>query len=285
VNVHLNCLHGPTIPEMHIRSLALISILSIAGASSPDYSPFSNPLFGLPEDALLVKRQGCQAGLDSCSGLGANNICCPSETTCTLDQAGQVACCSVGVACTGTIDGSFTESTASLSTTGGAVGGTTTTTGGVVSITGVGGGGSTVPNSYYPFIYAPTSFPDADQCSSAFTSCQAASTACFTSLAGANGVTVGGVDGGGITVQGVSGTILSAASSICSSLSSVGCSNLQQVSQCTIFGSGSGVTPTTTAGTGGIIQIGNHGPRQTACPGMLYAAGAGAVIGAIGGVI
>ncbi|EXJ58954.1 hypothetical protein A1O7_06385, partial [Cladophialophora yegresii CBS 114405] len=268
-----------------VRSWALLSFLRIACGASHDYSPFSNPLGSLPEDALLVKRQGCQAGLESCSGLGANNVCCPSGTTCTLDQADQVACCSVGVACTGSIEGTLTGSIATSSTTGAALGSTTTTTGGAISITGVGGGGSTVPNSYYPFIYAPTSFPNADQCSSAFTSCQAASTACFTSLAGANGVTVGGINGGGITVQGVSGTILSAASSICSSLSSVGCSNLQQVSQCTVFGSGSGVTPTTIAGTNGIIQIGNNGPRQTACPGMLYAAGAGAVIGAMGGVM
>jgi hypothetical protein len=179
--------------------------------------------------------------------------------------------------CTGVISGSITGTP----TTGPIIGTTTTSTGGAVSITGVGGGGSTVPNSYYPFIYAPTSFPDADQCSSAFTSCQAASTACFTSLAGANGVTVGGF-GGGVTVQGVSGTILSAASSICSSLSSVGCSNLQDVSTCSNFGSGLGVTPTT---TGGIIQIGNDSPRQTACPGMLYADGAGAMIGAMRGII
>ena len=145
-----------------------------------------------------------------------------------------------------------------------------------------------MPNTYYPFVYAPTSFVDADQCSSAFTSCQAASTACFTSLAGSYGVTVGGF-GGGITVQGVSGTILSAASTICSSLSSAACSNLQQVSQCSNFGSGSGVTPTTISGssgsTGGIIQVGNDSPRRTACAGMLYVAGAGAVIGAMHGVI
>ncbi|KIW31515.1 uncharacterized protein PV07_03160 [Cladophialophora immunda] len=259
----------------------LISILRIAAATDDEYSPYSNPLFGLSDDALLVKRQGCEAGLNSCSGLGADNVCCPSDTTCALDQAGHVACCPSNAVCTGTIAGSITGSATGSGSESGI--GTTTSTG-VVTFTGVVGGGSTVTNPYYPFVYAPTSFPNADLCSSAYTSCQSASTACFTSLAGANGVTIGGL-GGGITVQGVSGTILSSASSICSSLSSVGCSGLQQVSQCTIFGSGSGVVPTTTAGTSGIIQVGNNGPRRTACPGMLYAAGAGAAIGAMRGII
>ncbi|EXJ71517.1 uncharacterized protein A1O5_05325 [Cladophialophora psammophila CBS 110553] len=263
----------------------LATILRIAVVSASEYSPYSNPLFGLSNDALLVKRQGCEAGLNSCSSLGSNNVCCPSDTTCALDQAGHIACCPSNAVCTGTIAGSITGSVTSSATGSGT---TTTTSSGVFSITGVIGGGSTVTNPYYPFIYAPTSFPNADLCSSAFTSCQSASTACFTSLAGANGVTIGGL-GGGITVQGVSGTILSSASAICSSLSSVGCSGLQDVSQCTIFGSGSGVIPTTTTttttGTNGIIQVGNQGPRQTACPRILYAAGAGAAIGAMRGII
>ncbi len=279
---------------MHSRSLSLICFLQvyIATASGFDYSPFSDPLFGLSKDALLVKRQLCEGGLDSCSGFGAN-LCCPLDTTCTLDQVGHVACCSTDAVCTGTIVGSITGSDGTTTTTGIVIGGggvssTTTFTGGVVTTTPVVEGGSTVPNTYYPFVYAPTSFVNADQCSSAFTSCQAASTACFTSLAGSYGVTVGGF-GGGITVQGVSGTILSAASTICSSLSSVGCSNIQQVSQCSIFGSASGVIPTTITGgitsTGGVIQVGNGPARQTACPGILYAAGAGAILGAVHGVL
>ena len=278
---------------MQICALVLIAFLQIVGVSAQQYLPFSDPLFGLSEDTLLVRRQGCEAGLNSCSGLGANNICCPSDTSCTLDGAGHVACCSVGATCSGTIAGSVTGSITGSSSTAIVSGGTTTftspttTSGGVISITGIGAGASTVPNSYYPFVYAPSAFPNAEQCSSAYTSCQSASTACFTSLAGINGVTIGGL-GGGITVQGSSGTLLSTVSSICSSLSSIGCSNLQQVSQCTIYGSGSGVAPTaitTGTGTGGIVQVGNDGPRQTACPGMLYAAGAGAMLGAMRGVI
>lgn len=278
---------------MHTRNiLTSIFFLRTASVSASDYSPFADPLFGLSEDTILLKRQGCQGGLDSCSGLGSN-LCCPSGTTCSLDQAGHVACCSQGAVCTGTIGGSVIGSVTGSTTSGIVIGGggitsTVTSSGSVATITQGGSAGSTVPNTYYPFFYAPTSFADAGQCSSAFTSCQTASTACFTSLAGSYGVTIGGF-GGGITVQGVSGQVLSAASTICSSLSSVACSNLPDVSQCSNLGGGSGVTPTTISGssgsTGGIIQVGNDSPRQTACAGILYAAGAGAVIGAMHGVI
>src|ERR1700753_3057513 len=112
---------------MRIRPLVLISSLRIAATVGYDYSPFSDPLFGLSEDALLVKRQGCEAGLNSCSGLGANNVCCPEDTTCTLDQAGHVACCSTGAVCSGTIAGLATG-TITTSSTGIVLGGGTTST-------------------------------------------------------------------------------------------------------------------------------------------------------------
>lgn len=282
-----------------LAPLLLTALLrSTAFAASDDYSPYSDPLFGLSDDVLLMKRQSCQLGSISCSGLGADNVCCPSGTNCALDEAGHVACCPINASCTGTIGGGITGSptgstSGTSSSSGGPVlGGSTTTptpsTSNSAQITplttGVSGGGSTVPNNFYPFIYIPTSYANADLCSSAFTNCQIASTSCLVSLAGANGVTIGGL-GGGITVQGASGTILSSASSICSSLSSVGCYDLQET-QCSIFGTGSGSAPTTTATTTtGFVQVGNHGPRQTACPGMLYAAGAGAMIGVVGGII
>lgn len=280
--------------------LLLIGLLrTVVLASDGGYSPYSDPLFGLPDEALLVKRQSCSAGYNSCSNLGADTVCCPSGTNCATDEAGHVACCPFNAVCTGTIDGSVIGTSSTTSTGSAVLGGTSSTTstgpavlggtttsststvsGSITPTTGVAGGGSTVPNTFYPFIYIPTSYANADLCSSAFTSCQQQSTACLTSLAGANGVTVSGL-GGGITVQGASGTILSQASSICSSLSAIGCYNLQET-QCSIFGSATGVTPTATTTTG-FIQVGNNGPRQTACPRMLYAAGAGAVI--VGGMI
>ncbi|EXJ77620.1 hypothetical protein A1O3_09848 [Capronia epimyces CBS 606.96] len=271
----------------------LLPLLYTERAVADDYSPYSDPLFGLSDAALLVKRQSCNSGLNSCSGLGADSVCCPSGTNCALDEAGHIACCPSNAVCTGTIAGTLTGSgsgtgsaTGTSSTSGGPVlGGTTSSTTAsspqITSLTtGVSGGGSTVPNNFYPFIYIPTTYANADLCTSAYSSCQSASTSCLVSLAGANGVTVSGF-GGGITVQGTSGTVLSSASSICSSLSAVGCYNLQET-QCSIFGSGSGGTATTTTG---FVQVGNDGPRQTACPGMLYAAGAGAVFGAVGGLI
>jgi len=206
---------------------------------------------------------------------------------CALDDAGHIACCPSNAVCTGTIDGTLTGTvTATSSTEGGFVlGGTTTSsttdTSAIPSFTtGVSGGGSTVPNNYYPFIYIPTSYANSDLCTSAYSSCQTASSSCFASLAGANGVTVSGF-GGGITVQGSSGTLLSSASSICSSLSAQGCYNLQET-QCSVFGSGSAATATSTTG---FVEVGNDGPKQTACPGMLYAAGAGAVFGAMGALV
>jgi hypothetical protein len=269
---------------MHLRTSLLISLLRIASiCAALNYSPYRNPYFGLDEGALLVKRQGCAAGLASCSNFGSDSVCCPSDTTCTVDGANQLACCPTSASCSGT-----------LGTTVPTNGVTTTTNSNGATVTGIGSGGTTIANPYYPFVALPTTFPDAAACSTAFTSCQSASTACFTSLAGVNGVTIGGL-GGGITVQGSSGTLLSSVSSICSSLSSEGCSAVQSVSQCSQFGGGSGVTPTTIqsitgitgvtgTSTGGIV-FNNFGVRQTACPGVVYMGGVGAVIGAVRGVL
>ena len=285
-----------------MRSIALLfctGLFRVAYAIAHGYNPYSDPLFGLSNDALLVKRQNnCQSGYNSCGSLGENDACCPQDTSCALDQAGNIACCPSGAVCTGTIHGTRTGSatsasgTASGTSSGGFVlGGTTATTttssasqitSAPTTTTGLAGGGSTVPNAFFPFVYIPTSYANAALCTTAFSSCQAASTSCYASLAGQNGVTVSGF-GGGTTVQGATGTILSSASSICSSLSAEGCYNLQE-SQCSQFGTGGGQTGTATTTTG-FVQVGNYGPRQTACPGMLYAAGAGAVFGAVGGLL
>jgi hypothetical protein len=133
-----------------------------------------------------------------------------------------------------------------------------------------------VPNNYYPFVYIPTSYANAQLCATAYSQCQAESTACLASLAGVNGVTVSGV-GFGLTVQGSTGTILSQASSICSSLSQSACYGLQE-SQCSSFGGS-----ISSDVTGGLST--NAGPRPTACPGMVYAAGAGVMMGAMGALV
>jgi len=255
---------------MRAIAVAFISaVVHTIGTAANDYSPYSDPFLALLDESFLAKRQGCQSGYSSCSNLGAANACCPSNTNCALDQAGNVACCPFNAVCTGTIDGTITGSVTS----------STTSTSASSLITGVAGGGSTVPNAFYPFVYMSTSYANADLCSSAWSSCQTASTSCFSSLAGVNGVTVSGF-GGGITVQGSSGTILSSASSICSSLSQSACYGVQET-QCSVFGGASGGTATATA-TAGFVQPGNAGPVQTPCPGLIYAAGVGVIVGAVG---
>ncbi len=265
------------------------SLLPPILATNVAYSPFSKPVLEQADGSPLAKRQGCQSGYNACSNLGADEACCPPDTSCTLDQVGHVACCPVNAACTGTVDVTITGTvsasslpTGSTSTTG-IILGTTSTTAfqSFGTLTGVEGGYSTVPYSLYNFIYIPTSYANADLCFTAFSQASAQSTACLTSLAGVNGVTVSGV-GFGITVAGASGTVISAAASICSSLSSRAVYGSQS-DVCSSVGGGV-TTGVATDSTGGLVPQ-NAMPRQTACPGFVYAAGAGAVMGAMGAFI
>ncbi|KAF2221123.1 hypothetical protein BDZ85DRAFT_284015 [Elsinoe ampelina] len=77
--------------------------LSNVTDDSPD-SPFD-----------LSKRQtlstGCPANYGSCANLGASGLCCANNAICTADNAGYVACCPIGAACTGTITGIVTGGT------------------------------------------------------------------------------------------------------------------------------------------------------------------------------
>jgi hypothetical protein len=136
------------------------------------------------------------------------------------------------------------------------------------------GGGSTVPNAVFPFVYIPSSFADQALCSSYWTSCQSESASCFSSLAGATQVTIAGP---GITSLGTAG-----ASSICSELSATACYNLE-LTTCALFPAASGATMTAT--TNQLVQttaVLGGGLRPTGCPEMMYALGAGAVVGAAG---
>jgi hypothetical protein len=251
--------------------LSSIALLSATVAADINYAPFADPLFGLSDESLLVKRQGCALGADSCSDLGAQEACCPPDTTCTLDQAGHVACCPYGAACTGTIDITITgtqstsfiptpSTTSFIPTTSSTAFETPTITTGVV------GGGATVPNTYgVVFNFIPTSYANRQACETAFSVVDAQETECLRNLAGVNGVTITGV-GFGTTVQGQTGTIqlLESAGSVCSALSSSAVYGLESET-CRDFRNADGV---------------NAGPRQTPCPGVLYAAGA--VAGAVG---
>ena len=221
-----------------MRTAGIFLSTFIAGciASASPYSPFFLPLESSTTDRTLnlFRRQNyCASGQQSCSNLGQPSTCCKKNSACAIDQAGNVACCPTGAACTGsisiavpTITSSGTAQNAALSTAGPL---TTPSTNNAAQIT------STVQNPYFPFVYVPTTYSNAAGCSSYYSSCQSEFASCTSSVGGGvNGVTVAGA-GGGITVQGASAT--AAASSICASLSSSACSGLQ-IASCSAYGSG-----------------------------------------------
>lgn len=267
---------------MRIATLPpLLALLSTARAYLDGYSPFINPFANADSRPLIVKRQSCPYGYNSCSAFGYSNACCPVNTNCALDDAGHIACCPFNAACTGTV-GAATGSAISTSS-GYVLGGSTTTTSAAAFITpssGIAGGGSTVPNAPFPFVYIPTSFADRTLCSSYWTSCQIESASCFQSLASAARVTVSGP---GVTSPGSA-----AASSICSELSALACYNLDSATTCDRFPPAAGVTTTATT-TNPFVQTtvagitaGAAGSRATGCREMLYALGVGAVVGVAG---
>ncbi|KAI4223141.1 MAG: hypothetical protein L6R36_005644 [Xanthoria steineri] len=111
-------------------------------------------------------------------------------------------------------------------------------------------GGMTVPNPYYPYVVLPTTYPNAEACSSAFSSCRSEFTKCTNSLtASGNGVTVSGALGG-ITAQ----PALNAASAgaVCSSLSTVACYNLG-LGNCPMYGTAAATGGTSPAGNGASV--------------------------------
>ncbi|RMZ80475.1 hypothetical protein DV737_g2996, partial [Chaetothyriales sp. CBS 132003] len=198
-----------------------LAIVQAAFALDGQYSPFSDPLLARSDDELLlVRRQdGCQSSYKSCTADGSNTICCPDESNCTRDTAGNVACCPTSALCTGVITTTTADTSLSLTTTtsGVVISSSTTSIESTITTTlssaaqlptsGVQGGGSTVPNTFFPFVYIPTSYANANLCLSAYSYCQSQSTSCAESLAG-YGVTVSDSGGDGITIVGASTTTL-----------------------------------------------------------------------------
>lgn len=264
-----------------MRALALLCTLSVllqplysipAPEPAPQLVAFQKTHRQRSWNPLLVKRQSCPSGYGSCSSLGDSGACCPNDTNCARDSAGQIACCLIGASCVGSL-GSGSTSTSPY-----VLGGTTTTTQNAAStITSqatLASGYSTINNQFYPFIQIPSTYANSQLCLQAFTSCQSASTACFNSLNGQNAVTISGIGTQGLTQPGVTGTIAVSASSICSSLSQEGCYGLQST-QCSQFGSG-GTTVTT-----GFVAAGNAAhPAAARCTGAMYTAAAAAMAGA-----
>ncbi|KAF2018671.1 hypothetical protein BU24DRAFT_488757 [Aaosphaeria arxii CBS 175.79] len=201
----------------------------------------------------LMKRQsgGCSQGYYACVNLNAPGLCCRTNQICALDNANHVACCDQGSQCTGTIkpvgsqptnlptSSSFPPTTvttqnpfATITTTANPSFIQTPNTGAYVR--------STVPNEFYPFAFIPTTYTNAAACSSAYSTCQADAASCTDALAnGRQGVTVSAPDGAGAVITAVPSLGPLSASSICQSLSSRACYELD-VRACAAFGTGGG---------------------------------------------
>ncbi|KAF5019260.1 hypothetical protein F66182_8752 [Fusarium sp. NRRL 66182] len=161
----------------------------------------------IPPASVIFKRQdSCPDNTFRCSeelGERFSDICCQNGQTCALDADDEPACCPSGAVCTGTAPATATgEPTASP---------------------------SYVPNSYFVFPYAATSFEDAGACTSAVSACDSNYDQCINFLGegGQYAVTIVVPGGGGTTVEG-GGQALgqSSATAVCSSLSSRACGNV-----------------------------------------------------------
>ncbi|OIW34514.1 hypothetical protein CONLIGDRAFT_638868 [Coniochaeta ligniaria NRRL 30616] len=242
--------------KQRTSTLLLLALSSLATASQLPFQPAETA-----QPLARRQQQGCLTNFYSCASQGAAfaNICCANGQVCSLDASNNPACCPAkailtypelkSAVCTGTAPSSFAPP----------------------SSTSV----SYVPNAYFSFPYAPTSFVDSGACSSAASACGANYDSCTSHLEGVNGgggaaVTVV-VPGTTVVGGGQAGVTLATASatSICSSLRSAACGGLQS-DLC----AGAGVT------TGGFVigtGTGNGAAaRQTGCAvGMMVAAGVG----------
>ena len=241
--------------------LPLLLTTVYATDPSPTSCPFSAPL--IQQDAsnnfleLFRRQNACQAGYNACTNLGAASVCCSTNAICTPDAANMVACCPSGASCTGTLGAS-----GSMATTTGPLllgGNGATTTAGSVSTTGnslfpatsTSSPQSTVANPYFPFLYIPTSFPNAGVCSSYYTSCSSELSSCTASLGGeVNGITG---NGGAVPVTAQGAGVTAQAASICSSLYTQGCYGLNLAYCSSLTGSNTAATAVAT-GSGIIVN-------------------------------
>lgn len=242
--------------------------LASRSTSSTAPSPFLAPWPEEPSDAssriakpLLVhdalrRRQdnSCPPDSNSCSSLNGSPVCCASGTDCRLDDAGQVACCPQGARCTGSIGGASVSgntggfvvgvgSTSTTTTTSGLLvpASTTSTSTALISGQGLSTVGTGAPNGgFVGFLPLATPFPNQQVCSSAYSSCQSEFQRCTSLVGGSvNGLTI---TGAGVTIAGPGATPVPSAASICQSLSSAVCLNLQ-LSNCNTLANAAAPTP------------------------------------------
>jgi len=265
------------------HSLLFLLCLAQTVLTSPSI-PFSAPIRqNINHNGLFKRTTTCQKGFLSCDYMNIEGYCCPSSAQCGIDGLGHVACCPIGAACSGTVQGggfatqvitqTQAQVTPSPAVTASLVGGQTTGAGGALVLNGAstttaagvfstnGGSASYVPNQYYPsFKVIPTTYVNAASCSAAWSGCQTDLVKCTSFLGGG----VAGVTISAPNFQTLTPTVtydMLTASAICSSLSQIACSGLQ-VTACTVFGNS------------------NAAPSQ-GC-GAVYAAGMGAAVGVAG---
>ena len=262
----------------HPLNLFLSAFLFSHLTRAAEYQPFAP---GLPEDAIqddfgnfgFFRRSDSKCGT-SCAGMG-ENVCCGKKSVCALDQAGNVACCPINAACTGTIS---VLGEAAI-TSGGANTAAAPTAAPSGAISHAIKGSSTIANSYYPYPVLPTTYANAGECSSSFSGCQAESAKCTGFIEGGGyGVTIAG-GGGGVTQQGAMEP--ASAEAICSSLSQQACHGLQ-LSMCSTLGGGS--SKPSAAANSFVAGDDSAGAAPTRCFG-LYGVGVGMAVGIVGQMV
>lgn len=239
--------------------VASVSAVSSQQAAQPASQQTAQPL---QQPQQLLRRAACPQHHDTfCPDA---SVCCPPDTTCTRDAAGQPACCPTGARCTGSLSsGAFLQSTVTATTATPATAATTATTPDSTL---------SVLTGTYPFTVIPTSFPNAAVCSVYYSMCTSQYAACTAALGGGGGggaaypvtVVIGGTTtvtdagaagggGGGVT----SALPASAAAATCSSLSVEACHGLQ-AAYCAVYatavGPGSGAALVRRAG-GGVSDV------------------------------
>lgn len=231
--------------------LAVFVSLAACQASATSFLPFEPAQNVQHHQGYLFQRQNqCPSNQKFCPGTSGDSGCCRTDSQCAADTAGRLACCPNGAACTGRLGGSSGAGTSAVSQPA-----TGTPASQPTPTMNANAGGMTVPNPYYPYVMLPTTYPNAEACSSAFSSCRSEFTECTNSLtASGNGVTVSGALGG-ITAQ----PALNAASAgaVCSSLSTVACYNLG-LGNCPMYGTAAatgGTSPAGNGASGGCVQI------------------------------
>jgi hypothetical protein len=276
-----------------MRASAITSILVFclgltSATTEIEYAPFGNPNYDLTSSSLtnstaesddpppleLFRRQqgSCPASYNGCTEQNAAGACCKVDTVCSMDDVGHVACCPTSAVCTGTINVGTQSGSVGSTTSSGFLAPVSTTSSGTAQATvQETGGGTTISNEFYNgFVVLPTSFPNAQDCSSAISSCTSEFQKCTAALGGnQNGVTITG-NGASVTVQGATTNLGPSATSICQSLSSKACRG-SQLANCN--------GGTATGGAGSLANVPNAAPTPVVPVGFGLALGVGAAVG------